>query len=394
METGMNRVTQSRIVLAIIFAIMAVKCPGQTAAASNNQRQRAIMMEQQGNNAEAEVAWRAFLKSHPVSAEAYAHLGFLEARQEHYDEAIPLYRKALALNPTMPDLKLNLGLSLFKSGALKQAIQIFTPLLKSQPSSSPDALHLNVLIGMAHYGLGEYAAAVPYLKEAAIRDPKSLQLRLALVQSCLGSKQYQCVLDIYREILMLNAESAEADMLAGEALDEMKDSTGAIQQFRAAIKVNTKEPNVHFGLGYLLWKLDRYEEAGHEFKAELENVPNHVLALAYLGDVKMKLQDPESALPILEKVIGIDPGVELAHLDLGVLYFDASRQDDALRQLVAAEKINPNDVNVHWRLARLYQAIGKKDEAKAEFNKTRELHKTADETVFDKLRTPRGNDNP
>jgi tetratricopeptide (TPR) repeat protein len=390
----MNRVTQSRIVLAIIFAIMAVKCPGQTAAASNNQRQRAIMMEQQGNNAEAEVAWRAFLKSHPVSAEAYAHLGFLEARQEHYDEAIPLYRKALALNPTMPDLKLNLGLSLFKSGALKQAIQIFTPLLKSQPSSSPDALHLNVLIGMAHYGLGEYAAAVPYLKEAAIRDPKSLQLRLALVQSCLGSKQYQCVLDIYREILMLNAESAEADMLAGEALDEMKDSTGAIQQFRAAIKVNTKEPNVHFGLGYLLWKLDRYEEAGHEFTAELENVPNHVLALAYLGDVKMKLQDPESALPILEKVIGIDPGVELAHLDLGVLYFDASRQDDALRQLVAAEKINPNDVNVHWRLARLYQAIGKKDEAKAEFNKTRELHKTADETVFDKLRTPRGNDNP
>jgi tetratricopeptide (TPR) repeat protein len=390
----MNRVTQSRIVLAIIFAIMAVKCPGQTAAASNNQRQRAIMMEQQGNNAEAEVAWRAFLKSHPVSAEAYAHLGFLEARQEHYDEAIPLYRKALALNPTMPDLKLNLGLSLFKSGALKQAIQIFTPLLKSQPSSSPDALHLNVLIGMAHYGLGEYAAAVPYLKEAAIRDPKSLQLRLALVQSCLGSKQYQCVLDIYREILMLNAESAEADMLAGEALDEMKDSTGAIQQFRAAIKVNTKEPNVHFGLGYLLWKLDRYEEAGHEFTAELENVPNHVLALAYLGDVKMKLQDPESALPILEKVIGIDPGVELAHLDLGVLYFDASRQDDALRQLVAAEKINPNDVNVHWRLARLYQAVGKKDEAKAEFNKTRELHKTADETVFDKLRTPRGNDNP
>jgi tetratricopeptide (TPR) repeat protein len=390
----MNRVAQSRLVLAIIFAIMAVKCPGQTAAASNNQRQRAIMMEQQGNNAEAEVAWRAFLKSHPVSAEAYAHLGFLEARQEHYDEAIPLYRKALALNPTMPDLKLNLGLSLFKSGALKQAIQIFTPLLKSQPSSSPDALHLNVLIGMAHYGLGEYAAAVPYLKEAAIRDPKSLQLRLALVQSCLGSKQYQCVLDIYREILMLNAESAEADMLAGEALDEMKDSTGAIQQFRAAIKVNTKEPDVHFGLGYLLWKLDRYEEAGHEFKAELENVPNHVLALAYLGDVKMKLQDPESALPILEKVIGIDPGVELAHLDLGVLYFDASRQDDALRQLVAAEKINPNDVNVHWRLARLYQAIGKKDEAKAEFNKTRELHKTADETVFDKLRTPRGNDNP
>lgn len=193
---------------------------------------------------------------------------------------------------------------------------------------------------------------------------------------------------------MLNAESAESDMLAGEALDEMKDSTGAIQQFRAAIKVNTKEPNVHFGLGYLLWKLDRYEEAGNEFEAELANVPDHVLALAYLGDVKMKLQDPDSARPILEKVLAIDPGLELAHLDLGILYFDAGRRDEALRQLIAAEKVDPEDVSVHWRLARIYQAMGKKDEAKVEFVKTRNLHKTTDETVFDKLRNNSANGTP
>lgn len=394
MEMGMNRVAHLGIVLAIPFAIATACCPAQTATAANDQRQKAIALEQQGNNAEAEAAWRAFSQAHPTSAEAYAHLGFLEARQERYAEAIFVYRKALTLNPGMPGLKLNLGLSLFKSGALRQAIQTFTPVLKSQPSASPEVLHLNVLIGMAHYGLGEYAPAVPYLKEATIRDPKSLQLRLALVQSCLGSKQYQCVLDTYREIVMLNAESAEADMLAGEALDEMKDSTGAVQQFRAAIKANTKEPNVHFGLGYLLWKLQRYEEAGHEFEAELANVPDHVLALAYLGDVKMKLQDPNSALTILEKVIVVDPGLELAHLDLGILYSDAGRRDEALRQLVAAEKIDPEDVSVHWRLARLYQATGKKDEAKAEFIKTRDLHKTTDETVFDKLRNSSTNGTP
>ena len=72
-------------------------------------------------------------------------------------------------------------------------------------------------MGMAHYGLGEYADAVPYLKTAVSRDAQNLQLLLALAHSCLWSKQYQCVLDTYHEILMLNAESAEADMLAGEA---------------------------------------------------------------------------------------------------------------------------------------------------------------------------------
>jgi tetratricopeptide (TPR) repeat protein len=135
----------------------------------------------------------------------------------------------------------------------------------------------------------------------------------------------------------------------------------------------------------LLWKLDRYEDAAQEFKAELANDPSHALALAYLGDVEMKLQNPKAAFPLLEKVIRIDPKVELAHLDLGILYLDAKRQNDALRELVTAEKLNPGDVSVHWRLARLYQTNGKKDEAKAEFDETRDLHKTADEPVFDKL---------
>jgi tetratricopeptide (TPR) repeat protein len=32
----------------------------------------------------------------------YAHMGLLEARQERYKEAVPFYRKALALNPHFP----------------------------------------------------------------------------------------------------------------------------------------------------------------------------------------------------------------------------------------------------------------------------------------------------
>jgi tetratricopeptide (TPR) repeat protein len=325
------------------------------------------------------------LKVYPASAEAYAHLGFLEARREHYTEAVPLYRKALALDPAMPSLRFNLGLSLFKSSALKEAIQTFTPLLKSQPRSSPKVQRLTVLIGMSYYGLGEYAAAVPYLKEAAVRDPQSLPLRLSLAQSCMGSKQFQCVLDVYHEILMLNEESAEADMLAGEALDEMQDHDGATEQFRAAAKANPQEPNVHFGLGYLLWVQGQYEEAAQEFQAELANVPNHVQALAYLADANMKMNHPEVALPLIEKAIRIDPGMELAHLDLGILYANAGHRDAALRELKVAAKLSPNDVKVHYRLARLYHAMGRKDEANAEFHKTRSLTKAADDSVVSKL---------
>ncbi|HXP08366.1 MAG TPA: tetratricopeptide repeat protein [Acidobacteriaceae bacterium] len=368
-----------RVALAILLAAMATRCPGQVASSSTD-RQTAIALEQRGDNAGAETAWRALLTEDPASAEAYAHLGFLEARQGHYTEAVPLYRKALALDPAMPSLRLNLGLALFKSDALKEAIETLIPLLSSEPPSSPEVQRLNVLIGMGYYGLGENAAAVAYLKAAAARDPQSLQLRLTLAQSCMKSKQFQCVLDVYQEILMLNAESAEADMLAGEALEEMKDDPGAIQQFRAAVKANDKEPNAHYSLGYLLWKMKQYREAAHEFEAELANVPNHVQALAYLGDAEMRLQDPQ-ATPHLLEAVRIDPQMKLAHLDLGILYSDAGRRDDALRELREAAVLSPNDVDVHWRLGRLYQAAGMRDEAKAEFDKTRTLQKAADNPI-------------
>jgi len=163
--------------VALILLVATLSSQGQTAA---DLQQKAAALEQAGNTTEAAAAWRAFLKVQPANAEAYAHLGFLEAQQEHYREAIPFYKKALTLNPAMPGLKMNLGLALFKAGDLKEAVQIFQPLLKGQPSSSPEAMRLKTLLGLAYYGQQQYATAVPYLKQATASDSQNLPFRLFL----------------------------------------------------------------------------------------------------------------------------------------------------------------------------------------------------------------------
>lgn len=352
---------------------------------TENQRSTAIALEQQGRNAEAEVAWRAVSATQPHSAEPYAHLGFLEARQEHYSRAIPLYRKALALEPAMPGLRMNLGLALFKAGQLKEAVRIFEALLKTEPASSPETRRLQTLVGMADYGLQRYAEAIPLLRQGTSDDPQNLPFRLILAHSCLAAKQYQCVLDVYHEILNLNAESAEADMLAGEALDAMQDHTSAIQQFRAAVKANSKEPNVHFGLGYLLWTQGQFADAAQEFQAELANVPDHVQALVYLGDSNIKTGYWKLAVPLLRNAVRLKPDLEMAHLDLGIVYANTGRHADAIRELKLATKLKPDDVAPHWRLAQLYRTMGRREEANAEFEKTKILTKAADEPVSSKL---------
>ena len=328
---------------------------------------------QEASQSEADLM--ALSKVEPNNAEPLARLGLLEARRGRYTEAIAFYRKAIALNPAMPGLLLNLGLALFKNGQNKDALEIFDSLLKSQLPASSGTQRLTLLVGMSHYGLGEFKVAVPYLQRAADLDAQNLPLLLTLAHSCLLSKQYQCVLDAYHRIVALNAESAEADMLVGETLDEMDDLDGATREFRAAVKANPKEPNVHFGLGYLLWTQLQYPEAAQEFQAELNNDPGYTQAMLYLADADIRMDRNEEARPLLEGVVRLHPGIAMGHLDLGIVYAEADKKEDALREFKVAATINPTDVNVHMRLGRLYASMGKTSEAKNEFDKASSLNK-------------------
>lgn len=373
------------VLLAALLAAGAHEMAAQTAAGVSKQRDAAVALEQQGNVEAAEAAWRAVLKASPNDAEASANIGFLESQQQHYPEAVRYYRRALALGPAIPALRMNLGLALFKAGDMREAAQELEPLYRAAAPDSAEAQRLRLLLGMADYGSGQYAAAVPYLKEAMARDEQNLPYRLVLAHSCLWSKQYQCVLDVYHQILTLNAESAEADMLAGEAYDEMRDHEDAIQQFRNAVKSDPKVPGVHFGLGYLLWTQSRYDEAAQQFQLESENSPNDAEAIAYRADSEVRLEHPEQALPLLEKALELNSHLELPWLDLGIVDAGAGHNDKALREFKTAAHLAPADVQVHWRLARLYQSMGDKTAASAEFALTKNLNKQADESVFQKL---------
>jgi len=374
-----------RVIQLGTMFVLATAMYGQTAVPPDGLREKALLLERQGKDAEAGEAWRAILKAHSSDPEPYAHLGLLEARQAHYTEAAADYRRALAIGPNIPALHLNLGLALFKGGDLKGAIQEFEPLQKQTPESSPDNLRLTILVGMAHYGLAEYSKATPYLKSASERDPNNLSLLLALAHSYLWSGQFNYVMGVYRQILTLNAESAEADMLAGEALDEMKDSDGAIKMFRAAAAANPKEPDVHFGLGYVFWTRKQYPEALVEFQAEVGNNPNHAQSLVYLGDCYLQLNQSDDARPLLQKGLALDPSLGIADLDLGIIDSQAGRNDVALRELKKALALMPGDVDVRWRLARLLHAMGRTEEANAEFEAAKKLNQAANEDLYRKI---------
>lgn len=356
----------------------------QSATAGDSDVKRALALEQQGKIPEAKAAWAIVVKAKPRNAQAYAHLGLLEARQERYPQAVVDYRKALAIDPTIPKLNLDLGLALFKQSSFQEAVKAFKAELGKNPLR-PDVQRLTILVGMSYYGEHEYATAVPYLKDASAADPQSMTLLLTLAHCYLWTKQFDATMEVYKQILAIDPNSAEADMIAGEALDEKGDNAGAVQQFEAAVEANPKEPNVHFGLAYLLWVQKRWDEAIPEFNAELENDPQNSQAMIYLGDTYVQKTQYEEARPILEKAESYKANVALIHLDLGIVRMETGDQDGAIKEFTKTLALEPDNVAAHFRLATLYRGLGRKEEARAEFAKASTLNRKSDEGLYRRI---------
>ena len=368
-------------VRSLLFCLFSVLCaPLLHAQAPSPSEAQAL--EQQGKLPEAEQAWRQITQADPQDAAAFANLGVVLSKQGKYDQAVAAYKKAIALNPQLP-VQLNWGLAEFKQQHFEAAI---AP-LRAALSADPQNLQVLTLLGLSCYGAKQFAEAAKYLELPARSDPQNIELHRVLAQSCLSAKQYDCALAQFRQILEQNPDSAAAHMLSGEALDGLGRTVEAIPEFEAAAKAAPREPNVHFGLGYLYWKQHKYDEAKAAFETELSIDPAHAQALAYLGDIDLKRNDPEKAIPQLNRAVHLRGDIRIAYLDLGIIYSQQKKYPEALAALQHAEKLDPAQPDAHYRLARLYRDMGHAETSQKEFAKFKALQEKA-EDVGTKMSDP------
>ena len=74
-----------------------------------------------------------------------------------------------------------------------------------------------------------------------------------------------------------------------------------------------------------------------------------------------------------KRIVESDRSDPLAHRDLGAIYADSGSIEAAILELRTAMVFDPEDAETYTQIARLYQSIGKKEEAKAELNRAKQL---------------------
>src|ERR1700735_4133524 len=95
-------------VLATVFCFLLSLPPG--ASAQSFDSEDAIALQQEGKLAEAAEAWRSVIRKNPNDAAANASLGAVLSKEQKYKEAVSAYERAIALDPHLPGVQLNLGL--------------------------------------------------------------------------------------------------------------------------------------------------------------------------------------------------------------------------------------------------------------------------------------------
>ncbi len=145
---------------------------------------------------------------------------------------------------------------------------------------------------------------------------------------------------------------------------------------------------MHFGLGYLYWKQKQYEEAEAEFKSELSVDPDNAQALAHLGDIAFKKDDPDTFRHALlsSKASCNRARTSASRISiLGAILTQQGHYEEAIAELKRAVELDPDQPDAHYRLGRVYQATGKQAAAQKEFTRVRELHEKTEEDVARKM---------
>jgi tetratricopeptide (TPR) repeat protein len=114
----------------------------------------------------------------------------------------------------------------------------------------------------------------------------------------------------------------------------------------------------------------RLEQSGAPFadivatyEGAIEADPNSTGALVNLGTLYFNARKYNDAEKYYKRALEVDPGYALAHFNLGNLYDERGDRTRAMQHYVDALRSNPSYADAHYNLALLYQNSGQKMKA-------------------------------
>jgi tetratricopeptide (TPR) repeat protein len=343
------------LALIACFASLSLAQPPDTLL------RKAVELHQAGDMPGAIAAYRAYLKLEPKSVMARSNLGAALSKTGQYEDAIVEYRQALQLEPRNLPIRVNLGLAYYKTAQISEAAEELAKAVQQQPGNRQAVF----LLADCKLRLGENKKVIELLSplEQASPNDKALiyLLGTALIRANQASRGQVLVNRILRE-----GESAEAHLLLGTTKMQAQEFAEALVDLKRAVELNPQLPDVYSYYGLALLTTGDMAAAADAFRKELETNPNDFVSNLQLGVIFKQDQRYDEARSSFDRALRVrpgDPGVryQLATLDLAIGNIEQACK--GLEQLV---KETPQFVEAHVSLATVYYRLKRKEDGDRE----------------------------
>jgi tetratricopeptide (TPR) repeat protein len=323
--------------------------------------------------------------------------------QNRVDDAIPLYRQAVALNPAWAEGWWFLGELLYDENQFADARDALRRLIAVDRNSGPGF----ALLGLCEFETKEYEKSLNHIFQARLLglgdDPQVRRVVLYHQMLLLTRlKEYEAALQVLmsvvkdggsgesvieaagnaglrRPVFPEDVPEADKDLVerAGRAVCAMalRDQTQAQNYFAELVAAYPSAPNVHYLYGSFLSATDR--DAGlREYMKELDLNPKHPEALATIALEYEARGDLDTAISYAKRSVEADGQFFGAHAVLGKLLASNGQVEEGIKELEIARQQAPDSPQVHFSLATAYTMGGRKEDAakeRAEFARLRKL---------------------
>ncbi len=137
----------------------------------------------------------------------------------------------------------------------------------------------------------------------------------------------------------------------------------AAEDFRAALKLDPLNAEIHYNLAVSLFALNQFDKAANEAQTALEIVPYDSDATVLLGNVWLQKKDYAKARISFNQLLKNAPDDYAANYYLGVLSALEGKWREGEHYLEAALRLDPNSAEAHNTLGSIYHRQQKLDNA-------------------------------
>jgi len=163
--------------------------------------------------------------------------------------------------------------------------------------------------------------------------------------------------------------SAQTHFAAAQLAESQGLAQKAAEQYRLALKLDPHHQPSMYRLGLILSQLQAHEEAIAVWQAYAKETDGNATAWSNLGFCYELAGRPNDAESAYKKGIEKDLRNVPCHINYGLMLARTGRTNEAIVQLQA---VLPES-QVRYNLGSVYEMLGRKDEAKAEYRKAMEL---------------------